>query len=594
MAERTGGTGVWRGPQALAAVAVLVVGLVWRSALTQGSFFNQDDYYLTSRAYTAHLTWRFLFSPVAGHVQPAQQLSYWAVAHAIPFNWPAIAFLLIAAQAIAALVMWHLLTRLLPDRWARVPLLAVLVWSPLTLATSLWWSAAMGLWPVVLCTLVAVLLLVRAHQGAGRRWANLLGCVLAVIVGLLWHERAVIIAPLLMGVAIVLSEAVGWRRVPDAIRSGWQLWLGLAALLAGYLVLHTSITSVGGKGTNLTGYLGISWNFVAENVVPGLASGPWSGHVDGGAVVPDVWMVVAALLGTALLAAALVRGGGSRARWALIVLTGYVLADLVLLLSGRAGYGSIIGQDPRYSADIVPVAVLCIALALGDVRADLLASRALPWATQRRLAVGGVLGAYLVGSMLGTAVLLPQFQNKLDRVYVTNLRAALAADPQQVLLDEPVPAEILLPLLGKEAMLSQVFRPLPGHPLFDAPSPELRQVDANGHLHEPVLSYPTQMRPGPVTSCGYAVTGRPTTIRLEQPVTGRAVVRVGYFTDTEVDIAVSASGWKSEFHANPGPNVVWLVVPDLGGPLSQLVLTTTASSSATVCIPSLEAGWPFQ
>ncbi len=212
---------VWRGTQALAALGVIAVMLVWRAVLIGDSFFNQDDYYLTSRAWGADLNWSFLMDPVAGHVMPAQHLTYWLVAHYLPFDWPTMALLLLLAQAASVVVMWHLLTRLLPGRWARVPLLAVFAWSPMTLATGLWWSAAMGLWPHVLFSLLGMLFLVRAIQGAGSWWLNLAGCVAVTALALTWHERAVLIPPTLFGVALVLSDARGWRRITSALRRFW-------------------------------------------------------------------------------------------------------------------------------------------------------------------------------------------------------------------------------------------------------------------------------------------------------------------------------------------------------------------------------------
>ena len=181
---------VWRGPQALAALGVIALMLVWRAVLIGDSFFNQDDYYLTSRALDADVSWSFLMEPVAGHVMPAQHLAYWLVAHYLPFDWPTMALFLLLAQAASVVVMWHLLTRLLPGRWVRVPLLAVFAWSPMTLATGLWWSAAMGLWPHVLFSLLGMLFLVRAIQGAGSWWLNLAGCVAVTAFALTWHERA--------------------------------------------------------------------------------------------------------------------------------------------------------------------------------------------------------------------------------------------------------------------------------------------------------------------------------------------------------------------------------------------------------------------
>ncbi len=126
-------------------------------------------------------------------MNPLQQLAYWLLAHLAPYSWGTVATFVLLLQTAATVVMWLLLTRLLGERWSRVVLLAVFAWAPLTLATTLWWSAAMGLWPHVLCSLLAVWLLVRWRQGDARPLLAVLAIVATTVVGLLWHERAVLI-----------------------------------------------------------------------------------------------------------------------------------------------------------------------------------------------------------------------------------------------------------------------------------------------------------------------------------------------------------------------------------------------------------------
>jgi hypothetical protein len=589
-------SGVWRGPQALSALGVIAVMLVWRSVLVGDSFFNQDDYYLTSRALDSDLTWSFLMHPVAGHVMPAQQLTYWLVAHNFPFDWPTMALLLVIAQGATTVVMWHLLSRLLPGRWVRVPLLAVFAWSPMTLATGLWWSAAMGLWPHVLCSLLGMLFLVRAIQGAGPRWLNLTGCVAVTVFALAWHERAVLIPPTLLGVAIVLSGTSGLRRVLVALRQFWVLWATFAVMLVAYLAAHAQITTVEAGSASIKDYLAISWSFLAENTAPGLASGPWDARLVGGAVFPDLWVTVTSLILLAAVAAFLVRRGGQDAVCALVVLTAYVLVDLALVLSGRAGFGRIIGLDPRYTSDIVLAAVPLVAMAIRGAPARFglpLRGRA-SWSRVRAAALLGITGAYLLGSAFGVALLVPHFQNPDDRAYITRVRAELAEDPEQVLFDEPVPPDILLPLLGDETLLSAVLAPLPERPLFDAPSPKLRQVTQNGSLVKPELVLTSEMRPTDEPDCGYAVSADPVRIPLEKDVEGRTIVHLGYFTDRESDVRVTADDWSTQFRARVGPNEMWLVVPDLGEAHDAVTLEVAGDKATTECVPSLEAGLPLR
>lgn len=583
----------WRNRSGALAAVVIVGATLWRAVLVASSYFNQDDFYLSARAYAADLNLAFLTQDTAGHVNPMQQLTYWLVARAAPYDWPVVATFIVGMHLVGAILMWHVLTRLLPGRWVRIPLLVVFVSSPLTLATSLWWSAAMGLWPHVLMSLTAVLFLLRADQNAGRGWVNVLGCLAAVVMGLLWHERAVLIAPTLFGVAVVLADDHrGWRRLTAALRRHKPLWGSLALLLPAYLVTHSLLATVEGGGSQVGQALRISWSFVVENVVTGLASGPWVADLQGGAVQPHAWVSVTSVFVALGLAVLLVRRGGPSAWWALVFLAGYVVADLALVLGGRGGFGRVIGLDPRYSSDVVHVAVLAAALGLrGSPRHFGLAfERAVTWTRVRTIALTIGTAAYLVGAAFGTAQLVPHFQNQADREYVTNFRADLAADPTVTLVDDLLPAEVVLPLVGEDSTLSRVFAPLPEAPPFDQPSPRLRRADETGRLLPLVLAGAIPMKPGPVEDCGYAVRTAPMRVELLVDLAAAFVMRVGYFTDTESTVEVSAGPWQTQFLARTGPNEIWIPVPAEAGDVD--AITFSAAPGVVVCVASLEAGLP--
>ncbi len=578
---------VWSGKQGAAAIGVIVVMLVVRGRLLAGSYFNQDDFYMTGRAHRSDLTWDFLFSDFAGHVNPFQQLSLWLVAHHAPYDWPVVATAILLVDLAATILVWLIVSRLVGERWSRVVLLAVFAWAPMTLVPTLWWSAAMFLWPHVLCSLAAVWLLVRWHQRDGRPWVNGLGIVLVTAVALLWHERAVLILPLVFGVAVALiDDASGWRRLPAALRRYGWLWLGMAAAAAAFLVVHSRLTDVEGGGGTTRQQLEVSWSFVGRGVAPGLVGGPWAGDTTGGAVVPATWVTVVSVLLVLVLAGLLLWRGGPARRWGLAVLVGYVAADLVLLLAGRSGFGEIIGLDPRYSSDTLHAAVTCVALCLRDAPA---------WpvlATTRRqvLAVGGLLASYGVAAAFGTALLVPHFQNELDREFVTHLRDDLAADPTQVIFDGAAPAELVLPLVGDDNRYSVILGPLPELPAFDEPSQQMRVVDEDGYLVPVELTGGVTSEPGPDGDCGYSVTGVATDVEMQLPLDGRVLLRVRYYTSAESTVVVTAGDWQQEFLARRGPNEVWLVLPELDGTVADLELVGDGSS--TVCVTDITAGLP--
>ncbi len=577
----------WRGAQGAAAVGVIAVMLTVRGRLLAGSYFNQDDFYMTGRAYRSDLTWDYLFSDFAGHVNPLQQLALWLVAHHAPYDWPVIAAAILAVNLAATVLVWLILTRLLGDQWSRVVLLAVFAWAPMTLVPTLWWSAAMFLWPHVLCSLAAIWLLVRWHQGDGRGWVNASGIVVVTVGALLWHERAVLIAPLVLGVAVALADdAAGWRRLTTTVRRYRWLWLAMLATAAGFLVLHGLLTDVEGGGGTARQQVDVSWSFVGRSVVPGILGGPWAGQTVGGAVVPATWVtVVSAVLVVAGIGWLLWRGGPAR-RWGLAVVAGYVAADLALLLAGRSGFGQIIGLDPRYSSDTLHAAVVCIALCLRDAPAW----PALATNRGRALVVGGLLASYGVASAFGTALLVPHFQNKQDRELVTNVRDDLAADPTQVIFDGPAPAELVLPLVGADNRFSVIFGPLPELPAFDQPSARMRVVGPDGHLEPVELAGLVPSVRGPDADCGYPVSTATTVVEMTAPLDGRLLLRVRYFSGNESAVTVSADGWSAEFLARRGPNEVWLVLPDADAEVTDLALA--GDGRATVCVTEVAAGLP--
>ncbi|WP_370247489.1 hypothetical protein [Nocardioides sp.] len=589
---------VWAGPQGRAALLVLLVMVVWRGVLVGGSSFNQDDYFFASRADASPLDLEFLFlTPNAGHVNPLQQLTFWLFVKAAPFGWTPIAVFLVASQALAVVVLWHLLSRLLPGRWVRVLLLAGFALAPLTLATTLWYAAAVCLWPHVTCSFAAVLFLVRERQGVGARAANLTGVVLAEVVGLLWHERAVLILPTLLAAAVLLEPTAGWRRVPRGLARLWGLWIGLLVLHAAFLLAHRAITTVEGGGAGLRESVDITGAYVGQNVLPGLLSGPWSARLVGGAVETTTWAAVLAAVLAAVVAVAVLRVGGPARRWAVAFLVLYVLADLTLVLAGRSGFGRVIGLDPRYSSDTLHAAVLAAAFALRDAPHHYGIAWRASWGRRRAQWLLGLGAAYTAGCVAGTAVLVPHFQNPADRAYVAAFRADLAADPQQVVVDALVPPEIVLPLVGDDALLSRVFAPLPEQPVFDQPSERMRVVTPQGRLAPVELAAPVPAVPGPLPGCGHPIRTTPRAVPLQVPVQGRLVAHVGYFTDREVVVVLDVAGRQQEFLARPGPHELWFVLPDTGAPVDRIGFRLrgadlAGAAGATVCLASLDVGLP--
>ena len=256
---------------------------------------------------------------------------------------------------------------------------------------------------------------------------------------------------------------------------------------------------------------------------------------------------------------------------------------------GSGAIGSYVGAAlARGGSDVVLIARGAQLAALQANGVRVLSPRV--WTRRRAAVLGVVTGAYLVGSAIGSTVLVPHFQNPYDRDYVDNFRADLAKDPNQVVVDGLVPADIVLPLVGDDSLLSRVFAPLPEQPVFDEPSPRMRMVDAEGHLVPVVLAGSIPMQPGPIEGCGYPVTSEETEVPLMVEIRGRLVAHLGYFTDTESTVEVATVTWTARFLARRGPNELWFVLPDEGEPVTEL--SFRVDGDATVCVADLQVGLP--
>jgi len=161
-----------------------------------------------------------------------------------------------------------------------------------------------------------------------------------------------------------------------------------------------------------------------------------------------------------------------------------------------------------------------------------------------------------------------------------------------VLVDRLAPPDILLPLLGKEALLSEVFAPLPEHLVFDAPTSKLRAVTNDGELVDVRIVQVASSEPGPDGACGYAVRTGETDIPLafSAPLSGRVVVRLQVFIDREADYAVRMGSWTGTVHVVRGPQDIWLVVPADAEPYSSISVRGTGP--ATLCVVRADVGPP--
>lgn len=587
------GRAAWAGAQGLAAAVVLLVQTVWRGAYLAHGYFVQDDFLMLHLGGTRAMSLSYLFENYAGHVFPGGFLVAYAEARLAPLSWSAAWVPVLATQLATGVVAWCLLSRLLGQRWERVPLLTVFCLGPLSLWSTQWWAVAIQFLPVELCAVAAGLSYLVWRQDANPR-ARLLP-VLFLVLALLFQERGLLVALLVAAVALIVSPVRTVRgRLVAVLREDRLIWAAMVVLAVGYVVLHVVLAEVpSNAGGEPRQPIGLVANFLFRNVVPGLAGGPWSGaDLPGAAVVPAGWVVGLSCALVVALVVYTVRYGGTTARVGWLSLVVYLLADALLILLGRAMFGSVAGLTMRYAADTVPMLVVALAGAVRDVRApSFVRSIGSDRLGRHRAMVASVVVAliYAGSSAVTTVHLAPDFFNGDAKSYVANLRAGLMRQPDSVLVNSPVPSDVLFPWFFAQDRVSTVVGIAPWAPPFDAPSEQLRMVDGAGHVRPIVLDDPVTSPAGPVPKCGYAVTSAtPAVVPMNGQVSYAGnVIAIGYYTNVDGSALVDAGGLVQTVPIESGLHVVYVPVLGTFGSVSvQLTMP------GTVCLASLDAGLP--
>ncbi|HEX2132062.1 MAG TPA: hypothetical protein VHH15_10905 [Actinophytocola sp.] len=508
-----------RSPMSAVALGVGLVAFVVHAWGALGGYFGQDDFVITHRAgQGSPVDLGYLFQVYSGHLQPGVFCYAWVVTAVAPLSFPVAMGPLLVVHGLVLWFCWRALVRLFGRRWGVVVAFSVFACSPLVLFPTLWWAYALQLLPVLLALFGAVLAQLR-NAWLGVPW---------VVFGLLFYEKAALIPAVLLAVTVLVAPA-GEPPILWALRRFRWVWLAHLAVLGLFALLYLSLTDPPGNENPVSSrdVLAFVWRSVADTLLPGLFGGPLTGSGGGATWQPPP---LAVRLGAGVAAVALVvlsfLRSGRRALLPWLFLAGYLAADLSLVAATRLGVlGPVIASDPRYLADVVPVAVLCAAFAFlgpgdrGTVRAN------------TRVAVGVLTVLVVVGGIASFVRVAPALQFREAREYVATARAALAEHPGMVLYDTAVPNQLIVDWFVDDAFTSRVVGLVPERPRFDRPAEELYQLDGTG-TPQPIINLTdtTVALAGPQPDCGYLVDRDTVRIPLEDTVDGRQIVRIGYFT----------------------------------------------------------------
>jgi hypothetical protein len=567
----------------LACIAILVQ-ICWRSEIVARAVMRQDDFLLAAQAHRRGLL--VIFDEYHGHIQLIGWVVSWVADRLGPLeHWP-IALITMTMQTIASVLGWLAIRKLVGPRPAALLGLAILLFSPMTVGPLVWWAAAMQMLTLQIAILGSVLVHARAVERGTS--SSIVGAWVFVGLSLLANEKALVVPPLLLALAAVSS----WQSLRESLRVDRSLWLGYAGLMFGELVLYLSIAR--GEGFQPAGdLLVLVRDGFAGTWLPQITAMPISGSEFAPLLnpAPTTAVVLAALFAVAAFVFAATRVG-RRALLTAGLMFLYVAAQYGVIAVSRLGFGDLIAIDPRYVAETVPVAALCLALATARRPGDrpMRIGRVEPRERSRMpalliaclLAIG-----YAVSAIPTTAATAAAGRKAGNSAYLANVRRDLAGR-DLTLVDGPVPERVVSGLFGIEDRLSKLISVLPGHRKFAGLTEQPYVVDDLGRLRRAAPGPLSITINGPSSGCGWSVLANEA-IQIPSPdplTSGTGIVRIGYVLGADTPAVVEVAGQRISSQLSKGLGHLNIVVDRPVGP----IVVSGVAENVRLCVSDVTVG----
>ena len=593
-----------RDPVRTGLLLVLVVTLSIRFTIIRDSFFNIDDYVLTTKA-VENLGWGYLTEIYTGHLFPFSLAVMWLLAHLAPWNWGATALLLILGELVVAVLVWRLLTELFGRRLLVLAPFAVYCLSPLTAPTFTWLSPAL-----------AALALMAALAGALRHHARYLRlgkrrdvvmAILWVLFGMASYEKILIYFPFVVVLTLVLSPGTIIRPRPllALVRRTWLIWIFYLATAVAYVFVYLARSGVR-DGTALMALpsVGQFWDFVSISVlrtfVPGVFGGPWAWLPQGLVDSPPAfewlcWVLALVVVGGTLM----LRHRIGRA-WASLGV--YLLCSLALVAVGRLQYyGSATGLTTRYLVDAVLPLTVVIGICLMPLRGEAGAWLPLASSIAARLTRPARVGIGSAASLIVVALAFHSL-NGFAMVATANPYGAFVINSQESLAklpanaqvyDQPLPVSVVGPLFGEYNLTSRFLAPVATakrrHEMYTLKSytnPYFLTED--GHFVP--MTVAGMKSPAPLPGlCGWTSDTGQIAVPLTEPAYAWTwTVRVGYLAGLDTQATVVLGQDRQDVQLHKGLGEVFL--PMVGG--GDEVRLEGLNPDANVCVGDVQVGHP--
>ncbi|HEX6876169.1 MAG TPA: hypothetical protein VF165_10975 [Nocardioidaceae bacterium] len=532
----------------LAGLGLIALQLGFRAWAVFGSWFQFDDFAFLSRAYNNDLGWGYLTEAYGGHLMPGGFLLTWLFAGYDPLGyWPYAATLLFL-QAVASIGFLRLLVHLFGRTAAILPLLALYLFSVISMPAFIWWAAGINQLPMQ----IALFFGLTSHVTylRTRRVRYVFATLAWTVFGLLFYEKTLLVflAYGLVALAYFATGPLGsrLRQLWRSYRSGLLLHGALAlAYVSVYVVTSMNFNP---NQANDTPVFPVAYRFIFKAFSTGIIGGPWHWMnlrpIGSVADPSDVVVFLSWLaLGYLVYLAYTSRVNSVRA-WSLTLT--FLFANLLLLAAARAFLvGPVIGLEYRYQTELSAVFALSVGLAflplVGAQETVRPRGRAvLPFRPES--AVAAVTVAFLVGSVISNLQYVRHWQDSNPgRGYFAAVERSLARQQDRVpLADQAVPSTIMWGFRYPENTYSRVLRLYEDEVRYPAVTNDRLFVFNDKGVLRPAAI--TSARVGlPHSGCGYLLHGSSVAIPLNGPVTGGGWwVRLGYLARSGGTMTVTA------------------------------------------------------